>query len=118
MAWEAVLDDLRQANEPVFLETDPNTNIITQVLLPKSVVVADIAPAPVGNKHEVDLEISQARHYLNTTNPDYQELLSALTVALKQGAAVLVTETLDDHEIIDVRPDPSPFVPVTCCPFQ
>ncbi len=48
VVWEAVLDDVRQSNEPVFLETDPNTNVIKQVLLPQSVVVSDIAPAPVG----------------------------------------------------------------------
>jgi hypothetical protein len=109
VVWEAVLDDLRNANEPVFLETDPNTNVIKQMLLPRSVAVVGVAPAPVGNRHEVDLENSQARHYLSTTNPDYQELLNALSVARKQGTPVLVTETLDDHEIIDVRPDPAPF---------
>ena len=110
VVWEAVLDDVRQANEPVFLEMDATTNVIKQVLLPQSVVVTDIAPAPVGVRHEVTLEISHARHYLNTTNPDYQQLFNALSVARKQGTSVLVTETLDDHEIIDVRPDPTPFV--------
>lgn len=107
--WEGILDDLRQTNEPVYLETDPTTNVIQQLLYPLSVVVAGIAPAPVGNLHEVELEISQARHYLNTANPDYQQLLNALTVARQQGAPVLVTETLAEHEIIDVRPAPAPF---------
>ena len=107
--WEGILDDLRQANEPVYLETDPNTNVIKQVLYPRSAMVSGLAAAPAGNLHEVELEISQARHYLNTANPDYQQLLNALTVAWQQGTPVLVTETLDDHEIIDVRPDPAPF---------
>lgn len=55
------------------------------------------------------MEISHARHYLDTANPDYQLLLNALTVARQQGTPVLITETLDDHQIIDVRPDPVPF---------
>ncbi len=107
--WEGVLDDLRQANEPVYLETDPNTNIIKQVLYPRSVIVSGIAAALAGNLHEVELEISHALHFLNAANPDYQQLLNALTVARQQGTPVLVTETLDDHEIIDVRTAPAPF---------
>ena len=30
--WEGILDDLRQADEPVYLETDPDTNIIRQAV--------------------------------------------------------------------------------------
>ena len=108
--WEGLFDELRHTNDPVYLETDPNTNVIKQVLYPQSVTVAGIALAPVGNLHEIELEISQARHYLRTTNPDYQQLLTALTVAHQHGTPVLVTENLDDHEIIDVRPGPAPFV--------
>ena len=109
--WEAVLDDLRQTNEAVFIETDPATNVITQVLLPQSVAVAGIAAAPAGGRHEVDLEVSQARHHLDPAGANYRALLDALTVARQQGIQVLVTESLDDHEIIDVRPD---LVAVTC----
>ena len=109
VVWEGILDDLRQTDEPVYLETDPNTNVIRQILYPRSVVVSNIAPAPAGNLHEVELEISHARHYLDTTSPDYQQLLNALTVAHQQGTPVLVTETLEAHQIIDVRPDPTPF---------
>lgn len=108
--WEGILDELLQANEPVYLETDPNTNLITRLLYPHSVVVSGIAQTPVGNLHEVELEISQSLHYLNTTNPDYHQLLTALQAARQHGVAVLVTETLENHEIIDVRPSSLPFV--------
>src|ERR1700687_3102641 len=47
--WEAVLDDLRANNEPVFLETDPATNVISQVLCPKSFLVAGVAADPQGD---------------------------------------------------------------------
>ena len=107
--WEAVLDDLRASNEPVFLETDPATNVISQVLCPKSFRVAGVAAAPQDDRLLVEFHISHARHYVSTKNPDYQKLVTALTAAHHQGTPVLVTETLDGHEIIDVRPDSRPL---------
>jgi hypothetical protein len=107
--WQEILNDFRESKELVYLETDSSTNVIKNILYPRSVLVSRIAPAPVENRHEVELEISQARHFLDTRNADYQQLLRALTVAQQQGTPVLVTETLDDHQIIDVRPDLAPF---------
>jgi hypothetical protein len=51
----------------------------------------------------IGLIISHARHMLRRANPDYDELLEELESAQKSGASVLVTETRDEHEIIDVR---------------
>lgn len=106
--WAEVLDSVRQANEPVYVEIDPNTNAITELLLPREVRVGAIAQITPIDDVEVELLISQARHYLRRANPDFQELLTTLQAAQAEGSFVLVTETLDGHEIIDVRPLPKP----------
>ncbi len=106
--WADVLDSLRQAKEPVYVEIDPTTNVITELLLPREVRVGEITPTATGDAVEVELIISQARHYLRRTNPDFQQLLNTLQTAQEEGNPVLVTETLDGYEIIDVRPLPKP----------
>lgn len=108
--WAEVLDSLRQANEPVYVEIDPETNAITEVLLPREVKVGAIAPTDTGDAVEVELIISQARHYLRRTNPDFQELLNTLEIAQAEGSPVLITETQDSREIIDVKPLPKPTI--------
>lgn len=114
--WADVLDALRRANQPAFIEIDPATNIITKLLCPLTVKVGAITPAAAGDDVEVELIISQARHYLRRKNPDFQRLLQALQQAQSQGATVLVTETLVEHEIIDVRPAPIQLAPAPASP--
>ncbi len=104
--WADILDSLRQANQPAYVEIDPATNVITELLIPLTVRIGDLTPTATGDAVEVELIVSQARHYLRRTNPDFQQLLNTLRAAKEQGTAVLVTET-DDHEIIDVRPLPT-----------
>lgn len=106
--WADVLDSVRQANEPVYVEIDPTTNVITELLLPREVRIGAITSTATGDAVEVELIISQARHYLRRTNPDFQQLLNTLQTAQEEGNPVLVTETLDGYEIIDVRPLPKP----------
>ncbi|HAX74403.1 MAG TPA: hypothetical protein DCY88_00840 [Cyanobacteria bacterium UBA11372] len=101
--WADVLDSLRQTNEPVYVEIDPETNVITELLLPREVRVGAITPTDTGDAVEVELIISQARHYLRRTNPDFQQLFNILQTAQEEGIPVLVTETLDGYEIIDVK---------------
>ena len=106
--WADVLDSLRQANESVYVEIDPTTNVITELLLPREVRVGAITPTDTDDAVEVELIISQARHYLRRTNPDFQQLLNILQTAQEEGIPVLVTETLDGYEIIDVKSLPKP----------
>ena len=106
--WADVLDSVRQANESVYVEIDPTTNVITELLIPREVRIGAITPTASGDAVEVELIISQARHYLRRTNPDFQQLLNILQTAQEEGNPVLVTETLDGYEIIDVRPLPKP----------
>ncbi|HYT87982.1 MAG TPA: protein-glutamine glutaminase family protein, partial [Gemmataceae bacterium] len=102
--WLQVLDSLQQEGEPAYVEVDPKTDIITRLLAPLRVRVTGINPLQVGGAVEVELEVSQARHQLRPTNPDFAQLLAALQNAQAQGGEVFVTETVNDHEIIDVRP--------------
>ncbi len=115
--WASVLGSL-PPGQPVYVEVDPTTGVITQLLLPLTVTVGAIRPTATGDAVEVDLIISQARHHLRRSNPDFQRLLEALQAARAPGTAVADTETPNEHENIDVRPAPRPFVeaPVTAPP--
>lgn len=107
--WRDLLEELREAGEPVYLEVDPQSRVIGRLLYPRRATVLEVAPAPEEGRHEVELEISQARHFLDPGNADYARLLHALQEACRQGHLVLVTETPDEHEIVDVRVDSGPF---------
>jgi sugar phosphate isomerase/epimerase len=100
--WADVLRSLSESGQPAYVEIDPETSAITQLLLPIPYRVQRIAPARDGL--EVELVISHARHYLRKSNPRFEELRKALEAARAAQAPVLVTETLNEHEIIDVRP--------------
>jgi IS5 family transposase len=41
---------------------------------------------------------------LRRSNPDFEQLREALENARKRGTPVLVTETINEHEIIHVQP--------------
>lgn len=98
--WRQVLESLRRTRQAVYLEVDPATNVITELLLPRPVKVASVR-ATAGDV-EVELEISAARHYLRRANPDFQSLLAELQQAERSRSVVLVTDN-DAHEIVDVR---------------
>ncbi len=106
VVWAEVLHSMRETNQPAYVEIDPATNFITELLHPLAVQVGELKETDSGM--EVELIISHARHHLLRTRPDFRELLSALETAKKHGATVLVTETLNDHQIIDVRPQEKP----------
>ena len=103
--WANVLDLQRKNNKPVYVEIDPETQIITELLVPEASRVMS-----VGTQGEGDVDVtfftSQARHYLRRGNPDFQQMLDALQKAYDNKTAILVTATRHDYEIIDVRPLP------------
>jgi hypothetical protein len=101
VAWAEVLHSLREARQPAYLEIEPATRVITELLCPVTVQVGAIREAE--SRAEVELIISHARHYLLRARPDFRELLDALKRAHRSKSSVLVTET-DAHQIIDVRP--------------
>lgn len=102
VVWAEVLHSMREAKLPAYVEIDPATNVITELLQPLTVQVGELKETPSGV--EVELIISHARHTLERTKPRFAELLKALKTAKKNRSMVLVTETLDRHQIIDVRP--------------
>ncbi len=108
--WLSVLDDLRRAGIPAYLELQPDSDVVSEVLVPLRVTVTGIETTDSGA--EVELTISQARHQLRRDNPDFDELLTTLRQARADGATVLVTEDLAGTEIIDVRVLPKgPLLP-------
>lgn len=103
-AWRSVLDDLRAAGLPVYVEVEPGSGLLTELLVPLLVTVEDIRdPGPDGAAVEIELRISHARHFLPRDDPLFDELLSLLSRAHTNGLPVLVTESPTTHEIIDVR---------------
>ena len=105
VVWAKLLDLQRKSNRPVYVEIDPETSVITQLLVPEPSRVMSITPQGEGDVHVVFFT-SEARHYLGRENPDFQEMLDALQTAKDNETAILVTATRHDYEIIDVRPLP------------
>ncbi|MEZ4416987.1 MAG: protein-glutamine glutaminase family protein [Gemmatimonadota bacterium] len=101
--WLEILDALRGLDAPAFVEFDPETRDVTRLLIPLVATITELVER--GDQIDVDLEISQARHRIRRSNPDFGALLETLQTALARGTRLFVSET-DDHEIIDVRPDP------------
>lgn len=110
VVWADVLDNIRHSKQSVYVEIDPQTNVITEVLVPLSVKVGIIKPLDNADV-EVELTISQAKHYIRRSNPDFQKLLDALKKAKDEDKDLLVTEAPNTHDIIDIRPNPNPMAP-------
>ena len=108
--WAEVLESLRETGAPAYVEVDPNTSLITEVLLPIPFSIGRIERFPDGL--QVELIISHARHLLRRSNPNFEELRQTLEEARNTRSSVLITETLDGQEIIDARPAPRRAVPV------
>jgi hypothetical protein len=104
-----ILDELRKLNAPVYVEVHPETKVITNLLIPLVVRVSNISETK-GEEVSVELDISHARHLLNRSNPDFEDLLKTLRIAKESKTLMIITET-DKHEIIDVRPFPAEFKP-------
>jgi hypothetical protein len=102
--WADVLSSLRESNQPAYVEIDPTNNLITELLLPVRYTVARVTKIKGGR--EIELIPSHARHFLRQTHPDFAAMTEMVERAHRSGGPLLVTETLDRSEIIDVRPVP------------
>lgn len=103
-AWAEVLESLKETRQPAYVEIDPETHYIASLLLPQALAVTAIREVPGTADLEIDMEISQARHYLRREHPRFDELREVLERARRQKQTVLVTESLDGSAIVDVRP--------------
>lgn len=104
--WEEVLDNIHHSNQAVYVEIDPQTNVITEVLVPMSVKVGIVTTLENADV-EIELIVSHAKHYIRRSNPDFQKLSDALKKAKDEDKDVLVTEALNTHDIIDIKPNPN-----------
>ena len=108
-----VLDGLRAARLPVYVEVDPAAETITRILVPLTVRVVEVRPQP--DVFEVFVEPSQALHVLRRDNPDAAELELRLTESRVAGHPIFLIED-DAHDILDVHaftpgPDDTPMPP-------
>ena len=105
--WAEVLSSLQETGAPAYVEIDPASGMITNLLAPLVVQVGEIGQAE-GDEIPVELIISHARHFVRRSNPDAEAMLETLQRARTENGAVAVTEQPDTHEIIDVKPATRP----------
>jgi hypothetical protein len=91
-----------QAGKPVYVEIDPESNVITNVRIPQVYKVEQINPDDYGNL-QVRLQPSSTIHLLLKSDSDFESMRDSLQEAMADGTERLITDTRDDHEIIDVR---------------
>jgi hypothetical protein len=100
--WAEVLQSLHETGQPAYVEIEPKTGLITQLLLPRSYAVTALRREK--DRLEVELDPSQAIHVVMRSNPHYDEIARALEQARRRGVQVLVTEGVGSPEIVDARP--------------
>ena len=105
-----ILEESRKMGIPVYVDVYSDSKAITRLLIPLLAKVNRISEKE--DEIYVEMEISSARHVLNRSNPNFDELLKNLRTAEKNKTLMIITET-DKHEIIDVRPFPPEFKPPT-----
>ena len=103
LAWAKRIEFWKQRDLPVYVEIDPDTHTIIDLLVPEISMVQDLTPDDNGDIH-VRLIPSPAPHYLLHVNPDFESMRKLLESAKAGGTAILVTTARTTHEIIDVRP--------------
>jgi hypothetical protein len=105
--WANIIDRLKRENAPVYVEIDEETGIITNLLIPMVDKVEALATDERGDV-EVRLVHSPAIRILLKSDPHFEAIYQSLQSALADGAELLITETRDEHEIIDARPPMEP----------
>jgi hypothetical protein len=124
--WAKRIDEMAQADKPVYVEIDQESNVITNVRIPMIYKVKRLDPGDHGNLL-VRLQPSSAIHLLLRSDPNFESMRDSLQAALADGSERLITETRDEHEIIDVRkpeenagesPGPEPSPPPTDPPVS
>ncbi|NHN76147.1 hypothetical protein HA520_02400 [Azotobacter chroococcum] len=106
--WARMIDKLQRAKQPMYVEIDNETGVITNVRVPRRFKVEGIEPGDHGNLI-VRLIPSSALHLLLRSDPNFETMRTSLAAAQLDASERLITETRDEHEIIDVRtPEPAP----------
>jgi hypothetical protein len=109
-----ILDGLNRQRMPVYLELEPNTSVITRLLIPHVTHIAGFRRSDDKTGLYIELEYSHGRHLLKYDFENYADLKNVIDRAIQCGEPVILTED-DAHIIIDVRffkPGPDgPFSP-------
>lgn len=101
--WADVLGALRERERPAYIEVDSQSRIIVRLLVPTEQPVAAIRPSQDDNDIIVEFHNSHAIHHIKQNVKGHVAMLQLLRDAQKSGEVLWITETPDDHEIIDVR---------------
>lgn len=104
--WAEVLESLRESKQPAYVELNPATRRIVALLLPSAHRVLGIEGMERDTDLRIELEDSQAVHHLRRRHPRFQQFRELLVEALRSTRQLLVTNSLDSSEIVDVRPAP------------
>jgi len=111
VVYAETLEGLREMRSPVYVEVDSEKQI-THLLIPLVAKITAFAQLESGDI-QVELEPSQAKHFLRKGIDDYERFMNVLSSAKESGRTLFVTETQETHEIIDVRLAPNPNTPAT-----
>jgi len=103
--WAKMIDHQTKANLPVYVEIDEESGVITSVLIPHIFTVQKLETNERGILL-VHLRPSQAIHAVLPNSPNFVAMRDSLQAALDDGSERLITATLNDLEIIDVRTPP------------
>ncbi|MFW9844621.1 MAG: protein-glutamine glutaminase family protein, partial [Candidatus Thorarchaeota archaeon] len=103
--WANILEHLEKEDLPVYVEIDPETGYITQLFMPEASKVRSLEPQENGDLL-VHLSPSHTHHYLRKKHGNFDTIRNILQTAIDEKSWVLVTETLNTHEIVDVISDP------------
>ncbi|MDX0177376.1 protein-glutamine glutaminase family protein [Sinorhizobium meliloti] len=114
-SYRSILKDASDAHVPVFVVLEDTTGTILELHIPLPPDIVTSLSEADAQTLEVELQVSQGRHFLKRSSPDFQRLRDALENARKRETGVMVTET-DEREIIDVREARLPFVLETARP--
>ncbi len=100
--WAYIIDKQAQASQPIYVEIDDETRVITEVLVPR-VFTVELLEADERDNLLVHLQPSSAIHAVLKSDPNFDAMRDSLQAALDDSSERLITSTLDDLEIIDVR---------------
>ena len=100
--WAEMIDAQSRENQPVYIEVDEESNVITNLLIPSTFKVDKITIDEFGNLN-VLFQPSSAVHLLLKSESNFDAMQTKLQEALDNGTELVVTETRDEHEIIDIR---------------
>lgn len=100
--WAEVLQSLKRQGRPAFVKLDARSRRITLLLIPFEFRVVTLEEADGGDLR-IEFDPSHAIHWLRRTHPQFEAIRKLLEDARRRKHGVLVTESLERPEIIDVR---------------